>query len=68
MYMLFRHHLLCPKARSANKALINGTTVGFMKIHVLRDVTPCILASMSYAFTNIHGESPINTGHHMEIP
>jgi hypothetical protein len=46
----------------------NGTSAGFMKIHALRDVTPCKFASMSYEYTNIHGDSPINTGHHMELP
>ena len=66
--MLLRHQLLCPMARFANKALINGTTVGFMNIHVLRDVTPSTFTSMLYAFTSIHGEGPVNTGHHMELP
>jgi hypothetical protein len=44
------------------------TTVLFMKIQVLRNVTPCRYARMYHAFTNSHSESPINTGHHMELP
>jgi hypothetical protein len=68
MYIMLLRHQHCPMTHFANEALINGTIAGFMKIHVLRDVTPCIFVSMSYAFTGIHGEIPINTGHHVELP